>query len=441
LLPDWPVTGRGIEIRLLGPADDIEAELDLRRRAFGPIAAGTKPGWLASVQRSVDAAQMFGAFDGARLVASARYFPMRQWWHGRAIPMAGVAGVKVAPEERGRGVGRALMTRLIEEISARGFPVSALYPATMPLYRSLGWEIAGGKYETVLAARALSGLIPPDCASAACGPVTPGLRRATTADGAAVVDVLGAVYQSQRDCGPATHEFRLVADWLDDEDRFAYLAADGFLTYRWADGTSAVQVDLLTAASPATVRAFWQILASHASMADTVRACLSPDDPVSWLTREPEAATRQEEPWMLRIVDVGAAVAARGFPTAAAVTAQLEITDDVRPENTGLWNLQISGGTATMARGAGAGLGSRAAPGGPPAPAGPAVSGGPDPAGGPVAVGGPLRLGARGFAALFAGVRLGTLRRAGLAAGGNPAADDALDCAFGGQPAFMLHGF
>jgi hypothetical protein len=34
-----------------------------------------------------------------------------------------------------------------------------------------------------------------------------------------------------------------------------------------------------------------------------------------------------------------------------------------------------------------------------------------------------------------------TLRRAGLAAGGSPADDDALDMAFGGRPAFMLHGF
>jgi Predicted acetyltransferase involved in intracellular survival and related acetyltransferases len=29
---------------------------------------------------------------------------MRQWWHGRAVPMAGVAGVTVAPEYRGQGV-------------------------------------------------------------------------------------------------------------------------------------------------------------------------------------------------------------------------------------------------------------------------------------------------------------------------------------------------
>jgi len=32
-------------------------------------------------------------------------------------------------------------------MAARGYPLSALFPATAPLYRSLGWELAGGRYE------------------------------------------------------------------------------------------------------------------------------------------------------------------------------------------------------------------------------------------------------------------------------------------------------
>jgi hypothetical protein len=51
-----------------------------------------------------------------------------------------------------------------------------------------------------------------------------------------------------------------------------------------------------------------------------------------------------------------------------------------------------------------------------------------------------VRLGARGFAALYAGTPMATLRRAGLAAGGAAGADDALDSAFAGQ-AFLLDGF
>jgi hypothetical protein len=52
----------------------------------------------------------------------------------------------------------------------------------------------------------------------------------------------------------------------------------------------------------------------------------------------------------------------------------------------------------------------------------------------------PLRLGPRGFAALYAGTPVATLRLAGLAAGGDAAADAALDSAFGAT-AFMLDYF
>jgi len=50
------------------------------------------------------------------------------------------------------------------------------------------------------------------------------------------------------------------------------------------------------------------------------------------------------------------------------------------------------------------------------------------------------RDGARGLAALYAGTPVATLRRAGLADGGSPAADAALDAAFAANP-FMLDAF
>src|ERR1700756_3040081 len=94
---------------------------------------------------------------------------MRQYWLGRPVKMAGVASVKVAPEHRGRGVGRALMTELLGRIAERGFPLSALYPATMPIYRSLGWELAGGRDQFFVPARCLRPLAHPDKAARGVG--------------------------------------------------------------------------------------------------------------------------------------------------------------------------------------------------------------------------------------------------------------------------------
>jgi predicted acetyltransferase len=61
------------------------------------------------------------------------FFDLRQWWCGRAVPIAGVGSVRVAPEDRGRGFGRAIMAGILNEIAARGFPLSALSPATTPI--------------------------------------------------------------------------------------------------------------------------------------------------------------------------------------------------------------------------------------------------------------------------------------------------------------------
>lgn len=407
----------GLEIRAFGPGDDIEAELDLRRRAFGPISAGSRPGWLELMQSCVDAGQMIGVFDGGRLVASARYLRMRQWWHGRSLPMAGVAGVKVAPEERGRGVGKALMAVLLDEIAGRGYPLSVLFPTTAQVYRSAGWEFGGGKYETVLPARSLAALAPGEAGLAASAPK---LRRATPADRELIVEVKDRIHADLLHCGPNTREPGRLRRWLDDEDHFAYLAEDGFLSYRWSGDNDEIEVEDLTAASAATTRAFWQILASHGTVAERVRACLAPGDPVSWLIREPSAQLRRREHWMLRLVDAPAAFAARGYPAAASISARLELTDPQRPAQAGRWTLEVSGGNGRLARAGETSSreGNGAGPGASPA----------------------LRLGPRGLAAMYAGVPLATLRLAGLVAGGDACGDANLDCAFGSQ-AFMTDYF
>ncbi len=400
-----------MEIRQLGPAADLEVEVDLTRRAFGPVTEAGRADRLADAREAAAGGRYLAAFDGPQPVAVAMFHDMRQWWHGRAVRMAGVGGVKVAPEQRGRGIGRALMTELLRVIADRGYPLSVLYPATAPLYRSLGWELGGGLYRAVIAARSLASLLPAD------GPAQPlqdppGLRRAGPGDAGEVIGIIGAVHESARHCGPATYDAATVRRrWLSDENLFCYLAADGFLAYGWHEGHDEMSVRVALAGSAETTRALWSTVGSHAPLARQVRAVVGPDDPVAWLTREPDVRLVSRWSWMMRVVDAPAAIAARGFPAAAGLAVGLRIDDAQLPANAGHWTLEVSGGKGEL---------TRAAPQVPP--------------------GAPARLGARGFAALYAGVPMATLRRAGLAAGGGPSADEALDTAFAGQ-AFLLDSF
>jgi hypothetical protein len=345
------------------------------------------------------------------MLAVAGFHDLRQWWHGRPVRMAGVGGVRVAPEARGRGIGTALMTELLRVIAERGYPLSVLFPATAPVYRSLGWELAGGYYEATVPTRSLAALPPADIPA---GPL-PALRRAGPDDADQVVAVVGSVHEAARHCGPATWTAAAARRWwLDDETVFCYLAPDGFLAYGWHHSHREIFVQRAVAGSAETTRAIWSLLGSHASMAERVKAVVAPDEPVGWLTREPDLEV-EREPWMLRIVDAAASIAGRGFPALAELAVALQIDDATRPGNAGLWTLEVSGGQGSLHSSVTL----------PPALVPPA---------------GPVRLGARGFAALYAGIPMATLRRSGLAAGGDPGADDALDSAFAG-PAFLLDDF
>jgi predicted N-acetyltransferase YhbS len=400
--------------------DDLDAELDLRHRSFGPMSSDTRARVRAELADDLSTGRQFGVWDGGQMVGAAMYHDMMQYWHGRPVRMAGVGGVKVAPEARGRGVGRALMTALLTEMAGQGYALSTLYPATAQIYRSLGWELAGGNYRAEIPGRSLGALLPADPAlppsPAGVQPAETGIRRAREQDAEHVISVLGAVHSAARDCGPATRDEASVRRWLADPGLFAYLARDGFLAYRWHGGTSkAILIEALQAGSADTVRALWGIVASHASVTDVVRATTGPCDPVSWLTREPDVSVTRLRHWMLRVLDPAAAIAGRGFPAGVRAAVPIELADPQLPAHAGSCTLTVAAGRGSLSRGL-TGL----------------------PASSPPAT--PVALGPRGFAAMYAGVPMATLRAAGLAAGGDQVTDAALDSAFAAQ-SFLLDYF
>jgi hypothetical protein len=103
-----------------------------------------------------------------------------------------------------------------------------------------------------------------------------------------------------------------------------------------------------------------------------------------------------------------------------ALSVPLQIANDVRPAISGRWDLTVRAGEGRLSR--------YRTDVHPPSLAGSSPRGQ------------ALAVGARGLAALYAGTPVATLRRAGLAEGGSPDADAALDGAFAATP-FMLDGF
>jgi predicted acetyltransferase len=383
-----------VEIRFV-VHEDRDDLLDLRSRAFGRLSAAERDRVLPRLRQEFAEERVLGIYDGGRLIASGRYHPMEQWWHGSAVPMGGVASVYVAPEERGRGAGARLAAALLDLIGDRGMPLSVLYPATVPVYRKVGYELAGGSHWYSFDADALR-TIRGD---------TVKVRRAGPDDAAEVVAVLRRVHAAAGDCGPVDNGEAHVRWELEDPDVFAYLADDGFLTYHWNDDHSEFVIEQLVAGSAPTARTLWALVGSGSSVVQTVRAHMSPHDPVLWLLRDLSARHAWRSTWMLRLVDAPAAIAGRGFPAGVSTEVPLIVEDALRPSNAGPWRLTVADGRGTLERAAES----------------------PD----------AVRLDIRGLAALYAGAPAATLSRAGLLDGGDLAALDAVFAA----ASFMLDEF
>ncbi|WP_067468716.1 GNAT family N-acetyltransferase [Actinomadura macra] len=383
-----------MKIRVLEPGE-LDATRDVRSRSFGPFSDEEWEASLRYTRPSLEAGRQFAGFDGGRVVATGRLHDLTQWWHGRPVSMAGVGGITVAPEERGRGLGRALMTDLLERCAEFGHSLSMLYPATTWLYRSLGWEHAGGQHKIDIPTEALRSV----------GAERVPVRRAGPDDAAEVAAVIGRVHRAARDCGPIGWAEAYWRVFLAAEQEFSYLADDGFLSFRWTDSKTALEVTRLVASSERTLRALWAIVGSGSSIAATVHACVAPMDAALWLLRERDVDIVRRNQWMLRVVDAPAAIEARGYPAGVTAEAPLLIDDPQRPANSGHWRLVVRDGEGRLERSAEH----------------------------PHAV----RLGAGGLAGLYAGVPVASLRCSGLLGGGNA---DALSAAFAATP-FSLDYF
>ena len=349
--------------------------------------------------------------QGDAVAAGLLLVPMGQWFGGRSVPMTGIAGVGVPAERRGRGAALSLVRAALAELRAGGVALSTLYPATTTLYRRAGFEIAGGRYAIELRLHELRAR-GPDRALVA--------RRPTPADEPAIAEVAAEVARhgaGQLDRGPyiwrrvRQPRGRIVRDFViegpDGLEGYAYLGQKD--VPRDEGQEYAIVATDAAATTPAAGRRLLALLGDHAGIARRAVLYGGPAHPLLLQLSERHYGVKLVDPWMLRIVDVQAALERRGWPAAVSAELQLELTDDVLPENAGSWTLAVSQGEARVARATGSGRGARAPS---------------------------LRMDVRGLAPLYSGhLSPGQLRQAGLIEGDDAALELAAALFAGPAPA------
>jgi predicted acetyltransferase len=350
----------------------------------------------------------WGIFAGDRLVAKAVDLEQGHWFGGRSVPASGIAGVAVAADQRGRGLIRRLLTRLLAEARDRGAVISTLFDTTPIPYRRLGWEEVGALVTLAVPTYVFETIRPlPQVRTRAAGPDDVAelgrLYERVARDGTGMMDRSGVRFR------------RSPTEFLDDWNGVT-VAEDaggivGYLTWDRGKGYGAearLEVgDLFGLTADATL-ALLGVIGGWASVAPTVTMPYVESDPAFLLTpalRHARAESRQ--PWCVRLVDAAGAVAARGWPPVRGAVP-LGLEDAECPWNAGSWLLELDGaGGASLV------------PGGD----------------------GSVLFTARGLAIWYAGAATpGQLRRAGLL-GGATDADGLLLAATAGPPPTLLDYF
>lgn len=285
---------------------------------------------------------------GRTVAGGLAVLPKGQWFGGRSVPMAGIAAVAVAPQFRARGAATGLLTETLAELHAAGTPISTLYPATLALYRRVGYEVAGLHMDVTLPTQGID-----------VRDRTLNVRAAMSAD----EDRIQVVY-ARYAAATAGNLERTAFHWarvreVRGEPTQAYVvtrgdAIEGYayvLAQAAAEGRYNLRVADLAALTPAAARRLLTFLADYRTVRDQVRFWSGPADPLLSHLAEAVYRTEGRTPWMLRVVDVKGALEARGYAPGLSAEVHLAVRDDVLPANGGRYVLKVGAGRGHVERG------------------------------------------------------------------------------------------
>jgi predicted acetyltransferase len=276
-----------------------------------------------------------------RVDAGLWFVPMGQWFGGRSVPMTGVGAVGVMPEARGRGLALRVMTEALQELHEARVPLSTLYPAAQALYRKVGYEQAGCRFQATLS---------PDRIAVRERSVA--VREATMEDRPAIEKTYAAharTLDGHLDRGSFIWD--RVYSWRDQEATGYLIEEEGRLTgyaYLLARPQEAGGFDLqltdLVAVTAAAGLKLWSLLAAHRSMSREISWFSGPNHPLLLLLPEQSYRIKLQLAWMMRIVDVIGALEARGYPSEVQTELHLEVEDDLLEGNRDRFVLEVAGG-------------------------------------------------------------------------------------------------
>jgi predicted acetyltransferase len=343
---------------MIETAKDVEisdARDDAERRRFAEIDAESFAGRVADNLRWIAAAAPHTALRLARIggevVGGYLMLPAGEFFGGRSVPAQGISAVVVHPAWRRRGVAGALMRDCVASARDAGAGVAPLFAATVRLYRRWGWEVCTQTFRQSVRTRALTGL-------------TGGGTIRANPDRAAI-EAMRRSHLMRWD-GPLDRpDWWLEVEWntvdpavlRSEYGWYEDGALTGYMRYeaeRQPNSGVRLRVHEFVASTAGSLRGLLGFLGGQESQSSEVvfvHSTLTEISPLLFLLAEPHRDVEVSAfiPWMQRIIDIGTAMRARGWPASAAGRVELEVNDPV----TGVERvvLEVEGGAARVCPG------------------------------------------------------------------------------------------
>lgn len=278
---------------------------------------------------------------------------MGQWFGGRSVPVGAVRCVAVRPDARAGGVAAFLMRESLLELCEAGFGLAALYPATQRLYRRAGYETAGSRVDWLFDLHRLE-----------VRERSIGVRQGGPDD----LPLMQELYRSRvrQAQGPFDRSewmwTRVTRAGLEETPRAIWIfegdqGPEGYaITHReggWQqpDRMKVVVRDHVTTTRAASMRLL-ALLGDHRSIVGQAVITGGPTLPLIHVMPQPVwTPPHKSGSWMLRIVDVQAALAGRGYQAGRVGRLELEVVDDVLEANCGRFVLEVADAEAEVHEG------------------------------------------------------------------------------------------
>lgn len=283
------------------------------------------------------------------VVATLLQIPMGIYLGGRAVPMVGVAGVGVGPENRGQGYAKRLMRSFVQDAAEAGWPLAGLYASTHTLYRAVGFDHATHRFQYNVPLGQID-------AGHDTGPLQP-ITDADEPHVRACYAEFAAQFDGMLDRGPyiwnRIRKFR-ETEYQGYAVRNAAGGFDGYVYLNQArrpDGRQDVTLSDLAFTTTQAASRLLGFLADFRMMGEDLVFFGGPTHPALTLLKQQRYDITLKDSSFLRVLDVRGVLERRGYPASLSARVELDVADDLLQANHGAWTLTVERGKPVVERG------------------------------------------------------------------------------------------